>query len=96
MTENHLQSSQAKSVRADFGMSWNIDAETFGSLPLIPEFIITMGNPFNILQPRRVLPIIGLEKFMKIKPVIFGSAPEVEQAAMMGNLSNIFKRAYEY
>ena len=59
-------------------MFWKIEKEIFGSLPLVQVFIITMGNPFNILQPRRDLPIIGLCIFMKIKPVIFGSALEVE------------------
>jgi hypothetical protein len=78
--ENCLPKSQVKLVRADSGMFWKIDAETFGSLPLIQGFIITMGKPFNILQPGRDLPIIGLCVFMKIKPVMSGSPPGVEQA----------------
>lgn len=48
----------SKIGRADSGMFWKIEAETFGSLPLIPEFIITMAKPFNISQPGRDLPII--------------------------------------
>lgn len=36
-------------------------------------FIITMGNPFNILQPGRDLSIVRLCLFMKIEPAIFGS-----------------------
>ena len=35
------------------GMFWKIEKEIFGSLPGIQVFIITMGNPFNILQPGR-------------------------------------------
>ncbi|WP_158542125.1 hypothetical protein [Pedobacter chinensis] len=38
----------------------------------IQVFIITMGNPFSILQQRMGLPVIQLFIFMKIKPVIFG------------------------
>jgi hypothetical protein len=59
-------------------MSWKIDEEIFGSLLLIQVFIITTGNPFNISLPGMDLPIIGLCLFMKIKPALFGSAPEVE------------------
>src|SRR6185369_15692843 len=79
-------------------MFWKIEKEIFGSLPEFLVFIITMGNPcrpdrqaFNILQPGRVLPIIVLEKFMKIKPVISGLRPEVEQAGTMGNLFEILQ-----
>ena len=63
---------------ASFRMFWKIDAEIFGSLLLIQVFIITMGNPFKILQPGKDLLIITLVIFMKIKPVIFGSVPVVE------------------
>ncbi len=73
------------------GMFWKIEKEIFGSLPKIQVFIITMGSPFNILQPGRDLPIIGLCLFLKIKPVIFGSLPEVEQAVTMGNLFEILQ-----
>src|SRR5688500_20390720 len=90
--ENCLPSSQVKLVHADTGMYWKIDAETFGSLPLIPEFIITMGKPFSILQPRKDLPVTWLYLSMKIKRVIFGSAPEGEQAVTMGNLFEILQR----
>jgi ligand-binding sensor domain-containing protein len=55
-------------------MFWKIEKEIFGSLPKIQVFIITMGNPFNILQPGRALPIIWFFLFMKIKKAIFGSA----------------------
>ena len=72
--ENCLPISQVKLVRADSGMFWKIEAETFGSLPLIPEFIITMAKPSNISQPGRDLPIIWLCVFMKIEPALFGSA----------------------
>src|ERR1700722_2366190 len=80
-------------------MSWKIEKEIFGSLPEIQVSIITMANPclpvrqaFNILQPGRVLPIIGLGIFMKISPVIFGSPPEVEQAVTMGSRFEIIQR----
>ncbi len=43
---------------------------------LIQVFIITMGNPFNILQPGRDLLIMRLCVFTKIKPALFGSALE--------------------
>src|SRR5882757_920851 len=88
---NLLPMLQVKSVRTDTGMSWKIDAETFGLPLLIPEFIITMAKLFNISQPGRDLPIIGLCVFMKIKPVIFGSPPGVEQAVTMGNLFEILQ-----
>jgi hypothetical protein len=48
MMENRLPISQVKLVRGDSGMFWKIEAETFDSLPLIPEFVITMARPFNI------------------------------------------------
>ncbi len=50
----------------------------FGSLLLIQVFIITMRNPFNILRPGRDLLIMRSGLFMKIRPALFGSAPEVE------------------
>jgi hypothetical protein len=59
-------------------MFWKIEKEIFGSLPGIQVSIITMVNPFNILQPGRDLLIMGLRVFTKIKPALFGSAPEVE------------------
>ncbi len=40
------------------GMFWKIEKEIFGSLPRIQVFIVTMGNPFSILQPRMGLPVI--------------------------------------
>ena len=49
-----------------------------------------MGNPFEILQQKRGLPVMTSLVFMKIKLAIFGSAPEAEQAAMMGNPSENF------
>src|SRR5687768_7157568 len=90
--ENCLPISQVKLVRADTGMSWKIDAETFGLPLLIPEFIITMAQPSNISQPGRDLPVIWFIKFLKIKLVIFGSVPEVEQAVTMGNLFGILQQ----
>ena len=40
------------------GMFWKIEKEIFGSLPEIQVFIVTMGNPFSILQQRMGLPVI--------------------------------------
>src|SRR5580693_2950880 len=77
-------------------MSWKIEKAIFGSLPEIQVSIITMVNPFNILQLSRGLPVIKLFIFMKIKSVIFGSPPEVEQAVMMGNLFELLQRKTDY
>jgi hypothetical protein len=71
-------------------MFWKIEKEIFGSLPKIQVFIITMVNPFSILQQRMGLAVIRFGLFMKIKPVIFGSPPEVEQAVTM----EIFSKFY--
>ncbi len=59
-------------------------------------FIITIENPFEILQPRTGLPMIGLLIFMKIKPVIFGSALNEEQAVTMGNLFEILPQKMDF
>ena len=65
-------------------MFWKIEKEIFGSLPLIQVFIITMGNPFNILQPGRALPIIWLCHIYEDKAgnIWFGGGG---QAVTMGN-----------
>ena len=44
-----------------FSSFWDVledRKEIFGSLPKIQVFIITMGNPFSILQQRMGLPVI--------------------------------------
>src|SRR5688572_4154110 len=77
-------------------MFWKIEKEIFGSVPVIRVFIITMVNSFSILQQRMGLPVIQHWIFMKIKPAIFGSQPEVEQAVTMGNLFEILQRKTDF
>jgi len=50
-----------------------------------------MGDPLKTLQQKTALPAMGLLIFMRIKPVIFGSAPVAAQAVTMGNPSGILK-----
>ena len=52
--------------------------EIFGSVPMAQVLIITMGNPFKILQLGMGLQITRLCLFMKIKLALFGLALEVE------------------
>src|SRR4051812_27508446 len=73
-------------------MFWKIETEIFGSVPRIRVLIITMGNPFSILQQRMGLAVIQCFIFMKTWPEIFGSAPGVEQAVTMGNIFEILQR----
>ncbi len=42
----------------DFGMFWKTKKEIFGFLLPIQVFTVTMGNPFNILQPAKDLQVM--------------------------------------
>src|SRR5882757_9847604 len=91
MTESLSLMSPVKQVRHGSFLFWKIEKEIFGSLLLVPGYIITMGNPFGILRQKTDLPVMGLLIFMKIKPVIFGSVPEAGQAVTTGNHFAILK-----
>ena len=54
------------------------------------------GKSFQHFTTKEGLANNRLEKFMKIKPVIFGSPLEVEQAVTMGNLFEILQRKKDF
>ena len=54
------------------------------------------GKSFQHFTTRQGLASNQRFIFMKIKPVIFGSAPEVEQAVTMGNLFEILQLKMDY
>jgi hypothetical protein len=71
-------------------MFWKIEKEIFGSLPIDSGVYYYNGKSFQHFTTREGLANNQVCLFMKIKPVIFGSAPEVERKPLRWEIFSKF------